>query len=276
MMRKVLLQLMTLIILSSFVIYKTRNSDGMVCGIDYVSFKVGEQATFKVYYHWGLLWIPAGEVTFNVRKGEYYGIPVYHFYGEGRTYKSYEWFYKVRDVYESWVDTATFKPYKFRRDVYEGGYTLLEELEFDYKRNKVWSRRDRQPKPEPFDINPCTYDVMTAMYIVRSIDFSDLEPGDSFVVEVFLDKGLYKIPVYFVGREILKTDHGKFRTIVFEPTLIAGTIFKEGAKMRVWATDDKNHLVLQVASPIIVGEIRAEIKSFKNLKYPLTSRIDDS
>ncbi len=244
------------------------------CHPAYRPFNVGESVTFKVYYHWGLLWVPAGEVTFTVNLEDYYGIPVFHFKGEGRTYKSYEWFYKVHDVYESWADTATFRPYKFRRDVYEGGYTLLEELEFDYQRNRVWSRRNREPKPKPFEIHPCIFDVLSATYYVRSLDFHGMKPGDSIVVEVFLDEGRYTIPVYFIGYDTLETDLGTFRTIVFEPTLIPGTIFKEGAKMRVWATDDKNRLVLQVTSPIIVGEIRGEIKSFKNLRYPLTSRID--
>ena len=40
----------------------------------------------------------------------------------------YDKFYKVRDKYESYIDTTTMQPYKFIRNVYEGGYKTYEKI----------------------------------------------------------------------------------------------------------------------------------------------------
>jgi len=38
--------------------------------------------------------------------------------------------------------------------------------------------------------------------------------------------------------------------------------------MSIWVTDDKNHLPLRIESPVIVGSVKADLKSYKYLKYP--------
>lgn len=64
------------------------------------TFNVGETLVYKIYYNWNFVWIPAGEVVFKVfDEGD-----KYHYQAKGRTYESYEWFYVVKDDYDSWVD----------------------------------------------------------------------------------------------------------------------------------------------------------------------------
>jgi hypothetical protein len=74
-----------------------------------------------------------------------------------------------------------------------------------------------------------------------------------------------------VGKETVKTQYGKFRAIKFKPLLIKGTIFEGGEKMTAWISDDPNHLLLRVESPISVGSIKVDMFGYKNLRYPLTS-----
>ena len=52
-----------------------------------------------------------------------------------------------------------------------------------------------------------------------------------------------------------------------------GTIFEGGEKMTIWVTDDLNHLPVRIESAIIVGSVKADMMSFKNLRYPLSSLI---
>lgn len=237
-------------------------------------FRDGEEVTYVVYYHWGFVWVRAGETVITVSKTTYKGKDAYYFRGFGKTYKSWEWFYKVRDTYESWMDAETFLPLRFRRDVYEGGYTIFEDIRFDHDSLIAWERKDTEKTFSPYSIEPCTFDVLSAVFYVRSMDLSQLRPGDKFDIKVFIDKELYPLKVTYLGKDTLKTDLGTYRVVVMMPELIPGTIFKAGAKMFVWATDDDARLVLQAAAPVIVGEIRAELKSYKNNKYPVTARID--
>ena len=56
-------------------------------------FQAKEKLIYKIYYNLNFVWIPAGEVVFEVKdEGD-----LYHLEVTGRTYPSYEWFYKVRD-----------------------------------------------------------------------------------------------------------------------------------------------------------------------------------
>jgi hypothetical protein len=45
--------------------------------------------------------------------------------------------------------------------------------------------------------------------------------------------------------------------------------------MNAWFSDDPNHLLLRVESPIAVGSIKVDMMSYKNLRYPLTSYIGE-
>ncbi len=46
--------------------------------------------------------------------------PVYHVVGDGKTNPNYDFLFKVRDKYESFIDTATMEPLKFLRNINEG------------------------------------------------------------------------------------------------------------------------------------------------------------
>ncbi|MDR2886110.1 MAG: DUF3108 domain-containing protein, partial [Rikenellaceae bacterium] len=45
------------------------------------------------------------------------------------------------------------------------------------------------------------------------------------------------------------------------------------AEFFIWISDDQNKIPLYIESPIRVGSIRARMKKFDGLKYPLDSKI---
>ena len=101
--------------------FPLRAGDGF-CEIRNSSFSTGEQITLKVFYTVVGAYFGAGEATFNTTLEKLAGKPVYHIVGDGKTYSFYDNFFKVRDKYETYIDTATLQPYRFIRNVYEGGY----------------------------------------------------------------------------------------------------------------------------------------------------------
>lgn len=247
------------------------------CEVKNEVFKSGETATYKIYYNWGLIWSLAGEVTFNVELSQFKGKPAWHFTGNGHTYSNYDWFYKVRDKFESYADTATLKPYRFIRDQNEGSTSIYEECLFSFKKKKGYTviKKDKsKAKLDSVNIGDCAIDVMTCIYYSRCIDFTPYKMKDTIPIRLYLENQIYPIYLRYMGKEVYDLEgYGKFNCIKFKPKLIEGTIFKGGEEMTVYVTDDKNRLPLYVETPIVVGKIKVYLTKYSGLRHPLTSKI---
>lgn len=235
------------------------------CGINNTAFKAGEVITMKVFYNALGAFIGAGEATFTTKLERYNGKPVYHFIGEGKSYSFFDKFFKVRDRYESYVDTSTLLPYKFIRNVDEGGHKIYNNVSFNQTTNTATSTNG------VFKTTRCIQDVVSSMYYARNINFDKYKPGDKIPFDMFLDDEIYHLYIRYIGKEKIKTRFGKFHAIKFKPLLVKGTIFEGGEKMTAWVTDDPNRLLIRVESPISVGTIKVDMMAYQNLRYPLTS-----
>ncbi|HEY2348301.1 MAG TPA: DUF3108 domain-containing protein, partial [Puia sp.] len=195
------------------------------------------------------------------------GKPVYHVTGAGKNYSFLDNFFKVRDKYESYIDTATLQPLKFIRNVSEGSYRKYENVSFNKTAHTAITNSGVFKTPD------CIQDVLSTMYYARNIDFDKMKPGDKIPFSMFLDNQVYDLYIRYVGKETIKTKYGKFRAIKIKPLLIKGTIFEGGEKMTVWISDDANHIPVRVESPISVGSVKVDMMDFKNRRTPMSSQI---
>jgi hypothetical protein len=211
--------------------------------------------------------VDAGTAILNASLENYNGKTVYHATGEGYSNSSYDWIFKVRDKYETYMDTATLKPYRFIRNVEEGRYKKTENASFNHEANSVVTTRGVFKTPD------CVQDVISAVYHARNINFDNYAVNDKINLSVFLDDEIHDIYVRYMGKEIIKTRYGKFHAKKFKPLLIKGAMFEGGEKMTVWVSDDANHLPLRVESEIVVGSVKVDMMGYRNLRYPLSSMI---
>ena len=237
------------------------------CGIKNTSFKEGERLVFKVYYNMGAIWVGAGYATFNTTLEDLNGRKVYHVVGDGKTMKSYEWFYKVRDKYETYIDAETMLPAKFIRNVDEGGFKIYNNVTFNQNIGQAISTNGVYKVPK------CIQDVLSAIYYARNIDYSKYKPGDKIPFSMFLDDQVYNLYIRYIGKERVTTKYGTFNAIKISPLLIEGTIFKGGEKMMVWVSDDANRIPVRVDSPILVGSIKVDLVGYDKLRNPFTALI---
>jgi hypothetical protein len=243
----------------------THFHNGDFCGVKNTAYKNGETVKMTVYYSTMGAYIGAGDATFTTTLERFNGKPVYHAVGVGNSYPFFDNFYKVRDRYESYIDTNSLLPVKFIRNVDEGGFKIYNNVTFNQTTNTAVSTNG------VFKITDCMQDVVSEMYYARSINFDKLKVGDKIPFDMFLDDEVHHLYLRYMGKEKIKTQYGKFRAIKFKPLLIKGTMFKGGEGMTAWVSDDPNHLLLRVESPIVVGSIKVDMMGYKNLRYPLTS-----
>ena len=230
------------------------------CSARNTSYKDGEKLMFKVYYNLNFVWINAGNAYFNTETEDINGRKTFHITGDGKTSKSYEWVYKVKDKYETYIDKETMLPVRFVRNVDEGGFRIKQDVAFDHKKGTATSDK------KVYNIPKCTQDVLSAIFFARNIDYNKYKPGDKIPFNMFLDDKVYNLYIKYLGKEEIKTKMGTFNAIKIVPLLIEGTIFNGGEKMTVWVSDDANHIPLRVDSPILVGSIKVDLVDFFGLR----------
>ncbi len=237
------------------------------------NFQSGEEIVYKIYYNWNFVWLPAGEVIFNVTDDG----ANFHFNARGRSYSTYNWFFKVDDDYDTYADRNTLLPSVAIRDIHEGGYHLYDKVTFD--QNQQISSYARGPNKDKIEhtgtvpLGDYMRDILSIIYYTRTMNFESLNIGQSIPVKLLLDEEIYPLSVKYKGKEEKNIKGlGKFSTLQFTPDLIAGHVFKPGTEMKVWASDDLNKIPLMIESPVSLGSVKVVLKSWKGLKYDLSSK----
>lgn len=238
------------------------------CSIRNSAFKADEEVRMKVFYSTLGMYVGAGEAVFTSALERYNGKPVYHLVGTGSTYSFFDGFFKVRDRYESYVDTSDLLPYKFIRNIDEGGYKKYNNVTFNHDAKTAVTTNG------VFKITECIQDVVSMVYYCRNINFDKYKVNDKIMFDMFLDDEVFNMYIRYMGKETIKTRYGKFNAIKIKPLLLKGTIFEGGEKMTAWLSDDPNHVLLRAESPIAVGSIKVDMMGYKNLRYPLSSLIN--
>lgn len=230
--------------------------------IKHNAFFPGEKLIFRLSY--GAL--DAGEAVLTVEESDktVQGRKLWHVKGVGRTISAFEWFYKVNDVYESYIDAEAVIPWIFIRRVDEGGYKINQDYVFHHLDNKVDNGKGKK-----FTIPDLCQDMISAFYFARTLDFSKAKVGDIYEVPIFLDDELYPTKIKYLGKEEIKIRKGKYRCHKFAPIVQEGRIFKDEEDLTVWITDDANKIPILAKANIQVGSLKMHLVGWEGLKNPM-------
>lgn len=230
------------------------------------SFQPGEHLQFRVHY--GLLNAATISMKVDDQKHVIKGSNHLKIIGKGTTNSGYDWFFKVRDVYESYIDEKTLLPIQYVRNVQEGGYKDIEHASFIQKEGKIYSSKGTINTPyRDFQ------DVLSSIYYLRNFDFSKLNKGDIIRLPFYLDKVVYETLIRYEGVEYIQTDLGRFRAIKLKPKVIVDRVFPKEDAMTIWASDDWNHIPLKVQSDLMIGSLKADITRASGLRYEMKAKV---
>ena len=225
------------------------------------AFKAGEVLHYRLHY--GI--INAGTAKLEVKKldKKIAGREIYHIIGSGRSKGAFDWFFKVRDQYETYLDVDGVFPWMFVRNVREGGYKLKQTYKFAQNKNEV-----DNGKGKTFDAPSGVQDMLSAFYYARSIDYSNAKKGEIFTIWSFVDDEIWPLKIRFLGREKIKVSGQKYRALKFCPVVQEGRLFKDENDVSVWISDDGNKIPLLASGKVFVGSIKFELISAKGLANP--------
>jgi len=229
------------------------------------AFGVGEWFKFRVHYGF----VNAGYATLEVKDAVINQKKVFHVVGKGYTTGLSRFFFKVEDLYESYIDKDSGNPYQFVRQINEGGYTKNQEGFFNQSANRVTVKDYKKKTEKTFVIPDNTQDILSTFYYLRNYPTIDkIKPGESIEIDMFFDDETTKFKLKFMGRENISTKFGTVPAMIFRPLVQSGRVFKEQESLTVWVSDDDNRLPLRIKADLAVGSLKADLDAFKGLKAP--------
>ncbi len=228
------------------------------------AFTVGEKLTFKVKYGF----VTAGIAEMNVRKiSRLAGRDVYDITFQVNTVSAFDPFYKVRDRYATYVDVEGLFPWRFEQHIREGHYSRDFSAFFDQRKDVA------KTSEGSYEIPKYVNDIFSAFYYARTLDYSNLKPGDRFNLQNFYKDKVYPLDVVYRGKERITVDAGEFDCIIVEPLVREGGLFKNEGNIIIWLSDDDLKIPVKVKTKVIIGSIDSELISYEGLTGKLTSRV---
>ncbi|MCD6543692.1 MAG: DUF3108 domain-containing protein [Flavobacteriaceae bacterium] len=232
---------------------------------DIAAFKQGELLKYKLSYGP----INAGFATLEIEDHFENDKKMFHVIGKGWTTGMTEFFFPVRDNYQTYFDKSNMQPYRFIRKIDEGGYTKDKEIFFDFRSNIATVIDHKKNTEKTFSIHSKVQDMLSSLYYLRTINFNTLKEGDVIGIDMFLDNEIHKLYLIFKAREIIKFNNKKIKTLVLQPTVQEGRIFKSNESVTFWISDDMNKIPIKIKASILVGSIKAELVEYKGLANPM-------
>ena len=259
-----------LAILAMFVSSAWYNAQSQ-CIENITTFQPGEKLVYDAYYNWGFIWIKVGEAIFEVNETS--DGKSLELRGYGGSFENYDWIYKVREDFRVTWDRETLLPREFSRVSTEGKYEVHNRYTYAHDSSLIYTEVENSEMPlkqDTLTMPGCTYDVLSAIYYARDLDFSPYQPEEKIPVNILLDNKVNNLYIRYLGEEDIKLKtKDNYHAIVFRPLLVKGTIFKGGEDMTVWVTNDANRIPLMVEAKILVGSVKAVLRSIEGNRYPL-------
>jgi hypothetical protein len=242
-------------------------SDGGYRQVPNTAFAVGERLTFDLSYGF----VHAGEAIMAIPDYKYVnGRKTYETQVLANSYSSFDWIFKVRDRYATFMDIDGIFPWRFEQHVREGSYSHDYDAFFDPDAKTAETSDGNKYATEQY-----VHDIVSAFYYVRTLDLERMKKGDVIQLTNFYDGKTNPLPVRVLGHQRISVDAGTFDCIVIQPDVVKGGLFKSEGSITIWMTDDANHMPVRMASKILIGSIQANLVSYQGEHAPLTARAGD-
>lgn len=230
------------------------------------AFGLGEKLEYKVVYKY----ITAGTGVFEIGRNPVYrnNRQCYDIRFQVASLKSLEWIYKVKDTYQTVLDAEGIFPWEFEQHIREGNYKRDYKAIFDQLNNKATTSDDKS-----YTIPPYVNDIVSAFYYVRTLDLSNMKAGSIIQLQNFFKGKTNNLAVRVLGKQTVEVEAGKFKTIVIQPMVVDGGLFKSEGEIYIWLTDDANKIPLKVSTKIVIGNVYAELTKYSGLRNPVTSQL---
>lgn len=216
-----------------------------------VPFEEGESLTYDVRF--GVIKVGTGRMNV-LGRDLVRGREAWHvrFSVNGGTF-----FYKVNDVYESWMDVVTLNSLRYQQDLNQGSRDRERVFEI-YPDRAVYreTTRDNEEKEsvsQPLDDGSFFFYIRTVPLVV----------GETYQFNRYFIPDRNPVTIRVLRKERIRVPAGEFDAIVIQPIIKTRGIFSEGGQAEIWLSDDDRRMMLQMRSRLSFGSLNLYLRSYR-------------
>ena len=218
--------------------------------------KSNERLIYAASYNMSGLMTQLAQVTMRTETIKTTKKSFLHLSWEASTFSKWDSFFKIRDVYESYVDPSTLKPSLYKRSISEGAYSKTEKYIFGANGRSINSTTQKKNRPatmKTMAIGSSSQDIISMIYKLRRINFSQFKPNQSTSFMIIFDEKEYPVYVKYMGLETVSAGNlGKMQC--FKISIAAKTDKLKGKdKNLIWLTADAKKIPALIRFSIPVG-----------------------
>jgi hypothetical protein len=163
-------------------------------------------------------------------------------------------FYSLDDVLESWVGTDDFVSRRFVQDFVENN--KAKHRTFEIYGDSGFFRETGKDKTEPTPADPL--DDAAFFYFVR---ITSLEVGKKYVYPRYFRKDKNPVTIEVGKREKMELPDGsEVNCLVLHPVIDTPGMFSKRSDTRIWLTDDKRRIPVQIRTKFPFGTITLRLR----------------
>ncbi len=190
-----------------------------------------------------------------------------------QTFSKWDNFFRINDLYESYVGANSLKPYLYKREINEGNYYKFMQYKYDRSSGKVESLLKKRAKvggfyqeKENIQVGPATMDIVALIYNIRNLDIHKASTGSSDTFSVLFDGKENPVTLTLLGIETVNTEIGEKRCYKLGIALKNSDVLKGANSNLLWLTADENKIPVYARFKVAVGNGELRIKSVSGLK----------
>lgn len=237
------------------------------------TFGDGEKLVFTASYNMSGLMTDLAQVTMETSEVRTSKSTLYRLKCKAQTYSKWNSFFKIDDLYESYVNPTSIKPYLYKRDINEGGYKKLVEYKYNRRAGTVNSlvRKDNLKggfwdQKKKLNIGSNSRDIVSTIYYLRNLDIAKASVGASDSFTVLFDNKETRMNFTLLGKETISTAIGNKECYKIAISVSGSNVLKGRNSNILWLTADKNKIPVYAKFKVAVGSGELKIKSATGLK----------
>lgn len=223
---------------------------------------VDETLTYDVMYKWGFINKVAGYATMSLRNdGDLYRASVF---AENAPWANN--IYMLSDTLYTTMTKDNFYPVSYTYIAHENGKYKKDVLHFQRQGNTFTAeavRYKRKSANAPMtsstlhlEAQGMTVDMLSSFFYLRSLDFDNMNKGQSITVNIFSGSKKEKLKIIYMGTKNVSLNGRSYPAYYINFTFTRKGV-ESSAPISGWISTDSQRIPLKVEGSLPVGKVRA-------------------